>query len=237
MHLKALKAAFPHTVPVLLGYLFLGFAFGVLLSSQGYSFLWAGLMSLTVYAGSGQFVAISLLTSPFDPLGAAMMTLMVNARHLFYGLSLLDSFKGAGVKKPYMIFALTDETYSLLCSAVPPADVAPHEFRFAISVLDHCYWIAASMLGAAVGSAIEFPSKGIEFVMTALFIVILIDQWEKSSSHLPALAGVGLSLLSLILFGADNFIPFAMIAILIFLLLFKKPIEKKRRKEEPHETE
>ena len=106
MHLKALKAAFPHTVPVLLGYLFLGFAFGVLLSSQGYSFLWAGLMSLTVYAGSGQFVAISLLTSPFDPLGAAMMTLMVNARHLFYGLSLLDSFKGAGVKKPYMILSL-----------------------------------------------------------------------------------------------------------------------------------
>ena len=237
MHLKALKAAFPHTVPVLLGYLFLGFAFGVLLSSQGYSVLWAGLMSLTIYAGSGQFVAINLLTSPFDPLGAAMITLMVNARHLFYGLSLLDSFKGSGIKKPYMIFALTDETYSLLCSAAPPPDIDPHEFRFSISLLDHFYWIAASMLGAAVGSAIEFPSKGIEFVMTALFIVILIEQWEKSTSHLPALAGIGLSLLALILFGADRFIPFAMIGILVFLLVCRKHIERKHKKEEPDETE
>lgn len=226
-HNNALAAAFYHTIPVLMGYVFMGSAFGILLSSKGYHFGWAALMSILIYAGSMQFVAINLLTSGFHPLNAALMTLLVNARHLFYGLSLLDKFKLMGKKKPYMIFGLTDETFSLLCSAEPPEHVDKNKFYFLITILNHTYWITGSVLGGIIGSLISFNTEGIDFVMTALFVVIFIEQWKSNSNHVPALIGVASSLLCLIAFGKDIFIIPSMGLIILLLSIFKKKIERK----------
>lgn len=227
MKRKAFCRAFPHTIPVLMGYLFLGAAFGVLLSSKGYGPLWALIMSVFIYAGSGQFVAIGLLTSPFDIVGAVLITLMVNLRHLFYGLCLLEKFKTAGKKRFYMMFSLTDETYSLLCSATPPKDVSESWFYFFIGLLDHCYWIASCVLGNILGTAFSFDSKGIDFVMTALFVVIFIDQWKESKTHLPQLVGIGASVVCLVLFGAQSFLLPTMIALLVLFGGLKKRMEAK----------
>ncbi len=227
MKRKALKKAFIHTVPVMMGYLFLGSAFGILLSSKGYGPLWAFIMSLFIYAGSGQFVAITLLTSPFDIIGAVFITLMVNLRHLFYGLSMLDKFKNVGKKKFYMMFSLTDETYSLLCSAKPPQGVSQDWFYFFIGLLNHCYWITSCVLGNLVRTAFPFNSKGIDFVMTALFLVIFLDQWKDSKTHIPQFIGVGASVLCLILFGAESFLLPAMVLILLLSATFKKRLEAK----------
>lgn len=227
MKRKALKAAFIHTVPVMMGYLFLGMAFGILLSTKGYGVIWAFIMSLFIYAGSGQFVAITLLTSPFDIIGAVFITLMVNLRHLFYGLSLLEPFKRAGKKKYYMMFTLTDETYSLLCSTKPPKGVDEGLFYFFIGFLDHCYWIGSCVLGNLLRTAIPFNSKGIDFVMTALFLVIFIDQWKDSKTHIPQFIGVGASLLCLVIFGASRFLLPAMVLILLLSATCRKRLEAK----------
>lgn len=224
MKKKALKAAFPYTIPVLTGYLFLGISFGVLLSSKGYNFIWALLMSVTVYAGSMQFVAIDILASPFNLIGTVVMTLTINSRHLFYGLSMLDKYKDMGEKKAYMIFSLTDETYSLLCGITPPEHTDRNWFYFFIALLNQLYWITGSVLGAIAGSFLKFNTKGIDFVMTALFVVIFVEQWENNKHHIPALAGIAITILCLLLFGAQNFIIFSMIAILIFLILFKRQL-------------
>ncbi len=224
--IKALRAAFPQTIPVMTGYLFLGIAFGILLNSKGYHFGWSVLMSIFVYAGSMQFVAVNLLTSAFNPLNAFLITLMVNARHLFYGLSMLGKFKGTGNKKPYLIFALTDETYSILCSAEPPKDVERGWFMFFTALLNQIYWVTASAIGALLGSMFTFNTKGIDFVMTALFVVIFINQWKSQKNHTPAIIGLGVSVLCLLVFGSGNFIIPAMILITLALILFKKPIEK-----------
>ena len=193
MKRKALWAAVPYTVPVMLGYLFLGAAFGVLIAENGFSVLWAFLMSTFIYAGSMQFAAISLMTSAFSPVSAFLLTLMVNARHLFYGLSMLKPFERMGKRKPYMIFSLTDETYSLLCGVSAPEGIDPDWFLFFISLLDQLYWIIGSCIGAAAGSFLPFDSTGIDFAMTALFLVIFVEQWEKANSRLPALLGFGTS--------------------------------------------
>lgn len=223
---KVLKSAFPLTVPVLFGYVFMGAAFGILLSSKGYSVLWAVLMSVFVYAGSMQFVAVNLLLGPFSLLNAAVLTLTVNARHLFYGLSMIGKFRDMGKKKPYMIFSLTDETFSLLCAAKAPADVNRDSFLFCISLLNQCYWVAGSAIGGLLGSAVTFNTKGIDFVMTALFVVIFIEQWQNTKNHIPALVGVAGSLFCLLLFGPGNFIIPSMILILAALTLLKKPMER-----------
>lgn len=223
----ALKAAFPHTIPVMAGYIFMGIAFGILLQSKGYHFGWAFFMALFMYAGSMQFVAINLLTGGFNLLYTAFMTLMVNARHLFYGLSMLEKFKGMGAKKPYMIFSLTDETYSLLCSAEPPQDVNKNWFYFFIAILDQSYWIIGCTAGAVLGSLITFNSTGIDFVMTALFVVIFIGQWKSNPNHVPAIIGVLATLLCLVVFGSGNFLIPAMIFILILLTTMRKKIEEK----------
>lgn len=222
MRKKALKTAFPYTIPVLMGYLFLGIAFGVLLSSKGYNFKWALFMSIIIYAGSMQFVAIDILLGPFNLIKVIILTLTVNARHLFYGLSMLKKFKDMGRKKIYMIFSLTDETYSLLCGIIPPDDIDKNWFYFFISLLHQIYWITGATIGAIAGSIIKFNSKGIDFAMTALFVVIFIEQWEKSKNHIPAIAGIILTVLSLFLFGIQKFIIFSLIAILIFLSLFRQ---------------
>lgn len=230
MTLKSIKTAFPYTIPVLLGYISLGIAFGILLVSQGYPWYLAMLMSLVIYAGSMQFVAINLLTGGASVLTVILMTLMVNARHLFYGLSMLEKFRDMGRKKPYMIFSLTDETYSLLCGLKAPSGTKKENFYFWIALLNQFYWVAGTIIGAAAGSLIHFNSTGIDFAMTALFVVIFVEQWEAASpgagcgvfayitSHLPALIGIGATLICRLIFGADSFILFSMIG--IFLLLW-----------------
>ena len=217
---KALKAAFPVTVPVVMGYLFIGVAYGVLMAGKGNALIWTLLMSLFVYAGSMQFVAVNFFAGPINGLTVVIMTLMVNVRHVFYGLSMLEKFRNMGKKKPYMIFSLTDETFSLLCSASAPEDVNRNWFLFFIALLDQLYWVAGSLLGGLAGSLIPFNTKGIDFAMTALFVVIFTEQWESVKNHFPALTGLLVSLFCLIVFGASNFILPSMIGILLLLTAF-----------------
>lgn len=205
------------TIPVMAGYLFLGMAFGILLHENGYGAWWALLMSGIVYAGSMQFVMIGLLTGPFSIAQAVLVTLSVNARHLFYGLSMITKFQNMGKKKLYMIFSLSDETYSLLC-AQPPAGVEDEAgYDFWVSLLDQLYWIAGSVLGGVCGNFLRFDTTGIDFAMTALFVVIFVEQWEKAKTHIPAAAGVGISVLCVLVFGAERFLIPAMLLILLAL--------------------
>lgn len=222
----AFKAAFPYTIPVLTGYLFIGIAFGVMFADKGYNFIWAGAMSLLVYAGSGQYLAVNFFEPGVSLFQVAFMTIMVNIRHIFYGLSLLDRFKVSGKFKPYMIFSLTDETYSLYFLTKTPKGVDEGKFLFAIALLDQSYWILGSVIGALAGKLIPFNSKGIDFAMTALFIVIFTEQWLESKNRIPALFGVGASIVSILIFGRDNFILPAMIVILVLLLAYRKIPEK-----------
>jgi 4-azaleucine resistance transporter AzlC len=225
--IKALKAAFPHTIPVFTGYIVLGAAYGILMNNKGYSLIWIFLTSLLIYAGSMQFVSISLLAAGFNPIYAVAMTLMVNARHLFYGLSMLTKYKGMGKIKPYLIFGLTDETFSILCSTEPPEGVNKNLFLFFVTLLDHIYWVSGSLIGGVIGSLIEFNTKGIDFVLTALFVVIFINQWKSTRNHIPVIIGVGASILCRFLFGASNFIIPSMISILILVTLLEKTIERR----------
>ena len=206
------------------GYIFLGLAFGVLLHEKGYNALWAGLISFVVYAGSMQFVLAGLLTSAFNLPAAILVTLSVNARHLFYGLSMITRFQGLGRKKPYLIFALTDETYSLLCAKNPPPGMDRGKYYFLISALNQLYWVAGSLLGGLFGTLLRFNTTGIDFAMTALFVVIFIEQWESAKIHLPALAGISVSIICVCIFGADGFIIPAMAIILLLLLITKNSL-------------
>lgn len=224
---KTLKTAFFKSLPIMAGYIVLGTGFGILLTSKGYARWWALLMSLTIYAGSMQYVAIDLLTAGASLISTALMTLMVNARHLFYGVSMLSRYRDAGKAKPYLIFALTDETYSLVCSdELIPSGVDKNRYFLFVSLLNQFYWVLGSVFGALLGSFLTFNTNGIDFAMTALFVVIFTEQWEKNKNHIPALIGVISSVLCLILFGAQRFLIPAMLLISALLLLFKKPIER-----------
>lgn len=231
----AYKAAFPHTIPVMTGYLFIGIAFGVMFSNKGYNFAWAGLMSLLVYAGSGQYLAVNFFDPSVSLFQVVFLTFMVNVRHIFYGLSLLDKFKVSGKKKPYMIFSLTDETYSLYFLTKTPPYVDEGKFLFALSTLNQSYWIIGSMIGALAGYLIPFNSKGIDFAMTALFIVIFVEQWLEKKNRFPAVVGVLASLVCLLVFGKDSFILPSMIIIMIVLLSNHKIEEKKTGEVESNE--
>lgn len=222
----ALKAAFPHTIPVMTGYLVLGAAYGILMDSKGFSLLWIIIASVFVYAGSMQFVSVALLTAGFDPLGALFMTLAVNARHLFYGISMLHQYRGTGRMKPYLIFSLTDESFSILCSAKTPEGVEEKWFYLFVSLLDHIYWIIGSILGGILGSLININTKGIDFVLTALFVVILVNQWQSTTNHLPAMIGISSAILCRMIFGASDFIIPSMICILFCVTILKKPMER-----------
>jgi len=217
-----LKAVFLDTIPVLTGYLFLGMGFGILLSENGYGVLWALAMSIFVFAGSGQYLAVSLLANSAGLLSAAIATLLVNARHLFYGISLLEKYKGAGKKKPYMIFALTDETYSLVTQNEPPEGMSRHSYCFAVSMLDHIYWIIGCTLGALAGQFIPINYEGIEFVLTALFVTMFVDRWLTNKDHFPAVVGVCATLVSLLIFGSEIFLIPAMVLIALLLMLSPK---------------
>ena len=220
MNRKTLAAAFPVTVPVLMGYLAIGMAFGLMLQSIGYGTLWALLMSLTIYAGSGQYLGVALLAAGAPLAHVAFMTLMVNFRHLVYGLSLLEKFHGMGARKLYMIFSLTDETYALLSSAKAPEGVEEHDFFFLVALLDQSYWVAGSVLGAVLGAALGFDTTGVDFAMTALFLVI-------------AVLGGAATLVSLLLVGAEDMLLPALGIIVAALTLLRPRLDKKSvRREE-----
>lgn len=233
---KTARYALLRTLPVMAGYLVLGLGFGVLLQSKGYGLGWALAMSLLIYAGSMQYVAVDLLAGGASLIAAALMTLTVNARHLFYGISMVERYRDAGPAKPYLIFALTDETYSLVCSGEVPEGVDRRGYFFLVSLLDQLYWVAGSAAGALVGSLLPFDSTGIDFSMTALFLVVMTEQWRASRDHTPALVGLGVSLACLVVFGADNFLIPAMIGITLALTLLRGPMQRsaQREKEDAH---
>jgi len=223
---KAFQKAFPYTIPVLTGYLFIGTAFGVMYAEKGYSFLWAILMSVLVYAGSGQYLAVNFFVPGVSFLQVIFLTFMVNVRHVFYGVSLLEKFNKVGKSRWYMIFALTDETYSLLCTTKIPKGVDESKFLLAISILDHSYWVLGSAIGAIAGTLLPISSEGIEFAMTALFIVIFIEQWMEKKNRIPEIIGVVIAIVSLVIFGASNFVLPAMLAIVALLFVGRKKLDK-----------
>lgn len=216
--------AFVQTVPVLLGYIFLGIAFGLMLQDAGYSYIWAFFISVFVYAGSMQFVLVTLLTGAQSLLTTFIMTLFINGRHIFYGLSFIEKYKKMGKAYPYMIFSLTDETYSVLCSLKVPEGMNEKKVSFLVSLFDHLYWIAGSVIGALIGQMISIDTTGIDFSMTALFVVIVVNQWMENKNHIPTLIGFGTAIVALLLLGADNFLLPALTLTVILLLCMKKKI-------------
>lgn len=219
---NTIKLAYRKSLPVMAGYVVLGIGFGILLKDAGYGLFWSFLMSLTIYAGSMQYVGVSLLTAGASLITVALTTLMVNARHLFYGLSMIEKYKGTGKKKSYLIFSLTDETYSLLCSDDIPDGADRHWYQFFVSLFDQCYWILGSVLGSLVGTLFPFDTAGIDFSMTALFVTVFVEQWLTTKNHWPAIIGLAASVLCLVIFGADNFLLPTMITITLALLLMQK---------------
>ncbi len=217
-----LKFAFKQTIPVLLGYLFLGIAFGILLQQAGYNFLWALFISTIVFAGSMQFVLISFLGTTIPLISVALITLSVNSRHMFYGLSFIEKFKEMGKLYPYMIFSLTDETYSLLCGTQIPETMNEKYVRFFMAAFNHSYWIIGSMMGTLLGQVLPFDTTGIDFAMTALFVVIFVEQWLSAKSHFPAIVGLLCGIICLLIFGADNFILPSLVVAVSLLLVGKR---------------
>ena len=209
-------------MPVMAGYIVLGIGFGILLKDAGYGLFWAFIMSLTIYAGSMQYVAVPFLASGASLITVALTTLMVNARHLFYGLTMIDKYKTAGKKKPYLIFSLTDETYSLLCTDEIPDGVDRHWYQLLVSLFDQCYWILGSVLGSLVKELLAFDTAGIDFSMTALFVTVFVEQWLSTKNHWPAVIGLVSAAACLAIFGPDSFLLPTMIAITISLLLLRK---------------
>lgn len=222
MKKKALALAFRDTVPVMTGYLFLGIGLGILLNEKGYGIGWSFSMALFMFAGSAQYLAVSLLASQASLVSAAVATLLVNARHLFYGLSLVDDYKNAGKKKPYLIFTLTDETYSLVTQNQPPEGMSRHGYCFLVSLLDHIYWICGCVLGSLLGAALPISFTGVEFVLTALFVTIFVEQWLSNKNHRPAVIGVGSTVLCLLIFGKEIFLIPSMVMIAVLLTVSRK---------------
>jgi len=217
----ALRAAFPYTVPILTGFLFLGATYGVYMRSLGFSALYPIAMSLTIFAGSMEFVTGNLLLGAFDPLQALVLTLTINARHLFYGLSMLERYRGLGKLRPYLIFGLCDETFSVNCSIQVPQGIDRGSFYFFVTALDQLYWVTGATLGGLLGAMLPVDVQGLDFVMTAMFVVIFLENWLKERSHTSSLLGLGLALLCLTLFGPDGFILPSMAAILAALTLLR----------------
>lgn len=215
---QEIKKAVRATFPVFSGYIVLGFGFGIVLHSKGFGILWALCMSLFIYAGSMQYVAIDLLSGGASVITMALTTVLVNARHLFYGISMIDKYKSAGKFKPYLIFALTDETYSLVCTE---EEKNSHRYHFLVSLFNHIYWVGGTVLGAAVGSAFDFAPKGIDFALTALFVTVFVEQWLSSKDHAAAIIGALSSVICLIIFGADSFLIPAMLTITLALTVLR----------------
>ncbi|WP_349948613.1 AzlC family ABC transporter permease [Lacrimispora sp. BS-2] len=223
---KAFKTAFPMTIPIMAGFLFLGLAYGIYMNVSGFNFIYPMIMSLTIYAGSVEFLTVGWLLGGFSPFKALALTLMINARHLFYGLSMLDNYNLPGLKKIYLIFGLCDESFSINCTADIPADVDRGWFMIFVTLLNHIYWVVGATIGGLFGSLIHFDTTGLNFVMTALFVVIFLEQWMKEKTHYSSLLGLGLSLLCLLLIRGTNFIIPSMCTIFGALTLLRRPLEK-----------
>ena len=224
---RALKCAFPHTIPIFAGFCFLGMTYGIYMKVSGFAFWYPMLMSLVIYGGSLEFVAVSMLLAPYAPMQAFLMTLMIQARHLFYGIALLDKFRGMGWKKPYLIFGMCDETFSINCTAEIPEDVDRGWFYFFVTLLNQIYWVLGATAGGLVGGLIRFNTEGLDFVMTAMFVVIFLKQWRKEKRHDSAAVGMAASVVCLAIFGADNFLIPTMVCILAVLTALRRPLEQK----------
>lgn len=226
MRKKTFQKAFKDSLPVFAGYLCLGAGFGILLYNAGYSIWWALLMSLTIYGGAMQYVGVDLLSSGASLVATALMTVMINARYFFYSLSSLKRFAHIGKCKPYLIFAQTDETFSLISRPDATDGVDAKRYYLYLSALDQSYWILGGVVGMILGGVLPIDTTGVEFVMTALFVTIFIDQWKQTKQHIPALMGVGISVIFLIVLGADHFVIPAMVAITLLLAVFRKRLEQ-----------
>lgn len=227
MKKKALKTVFLDTVPVMTGYLFLGVSFGILLGEKGYGLGWAFAMALFMYAGSAQFLAVGLLAGHASILSSAIAIFLLNARHIFYGISLIDAYKGTGKKKPYLIFSLTDETYSLVTQNSPPEGMKRHTYCFLVSLLDHFYWVVGCVLGSVAGNFLPISFEGIEFVLTALFVTLFTEQWLSNKNHFPAIVGAASTVLCLVLFGKEIFLIPSMVLIAVVLTTARKTGSRK----------
>lgn len=223
---NAFKAAFPYTLPIFAGFWFLGMAYGIYMNVSGFSFLYPLFMSIIIFGGSLEFVVVSMLLSSFAPVQALIMSLMIQARHLFYGLSMLDKFKGLGWKKYYLIYGMCDETFSINCSVTIPEGIDKGWFMFFVTLLNQFYWVSGSTIGGLLGSLISFNTEGLDFVMTAMFVVIFLEQWLKEKKHVTALIGIIAAAVCRVVFGANSFMIPTMICILVLLTAIRKPIEK-----------
>lgn len=232
MKRNLLRTVLLATLPVMAGYVAIGIGFGILLKVNGYGLWWAIGMSVFIYAGAMQYVGVSLLTSGASLLTVGLTTLIVNARHLFYSITMIDRYRGAGVKKPYLMHALTDETYSLVCSGKTPPGIQPHLYYLLVSAFNQAYWVIGSILGVLAGAVIPFDTTGIDFAMTALFVTVFIDQWRSTTQHSPAIAGVCLSAVCLFLFGQEYFLIPSLLAITLALTLLRKKLEKEAARSE-----
>ncbi len=225
MRRKALKAAFPCTIPIFTGFWFLGLAYGIYMKVSGFSFVYPMLMSLLIFGGSLEFITVEMLLSPFAPLQVFIMALLIQARHLFYGISMLEKFKGTGWKKFFLIFGMCDETFSVNYTAEIPEDVDKGWFMLWVTFLNQFYWVSAATTGGLIGSLLKFDTTGISFVMTSMFVVIFLEQWLKEKNHVSSLMGIAVSVLCLICFGADSFMLPTMAAIVLLLTLSRKKLE------------
>ena len=225
MKRKALKAAFPYTIPIFAGFWFLGLAYGIYMNTAGFSFVYPMLMSFLIFGGSLEFVAVEMLLSPFAPLQVFIMSLLIQARHLFYGISMLEKYKGTGWKKFFLIFGMCDESFSINYTAQIPEDIDKGWFMLFVTELNRFYWVSGATIGGLVGSLLTFDTSGISFVMTAMFVVIFLEQWLKEKNHIASLIGIGVSVLCLLIFGADSFMVPTMVAIIVLLLLLKKKLQ------------
>lgn len=228
---KAFHAAFPNTIPIFAGFWFLGMTYGIYMQVSGFHFLYPMFMSLLIFAGSIEFVAVGMLLGAFHPVQALAMTLMINARHLFYGISMLDKYKGLGWKKGYLIFGMCDESFSINYTADIPADVDKGWFFFFVTLLNHFYWFFGAALGGLAGSFLRFNTEGLDFVMTAMFVVIFMEQWMKEKNHVNAVLGLAISFVCLLAFGAEHFMIPSMIGILAALSLLRSRISLEKEGE------
>lgn len=222
MNRQTIRQAFLKSIPVLAGYIVLGMGFGILMLNAGYGILPTISMSIFIYAGSMQYVGVGLLAGGASVINTILTTIMVNARHLFYSISMIGKYKDSGKYKPYLIFALTDETYSLLCDGKTPDKTNPDIYRFYVSLFNHCYWVAGSIIGNLIGNMLPFSTAGIEFSMTALFVASFTEQYLTSKDHIPALTGIICSLMCLLIFGRNNFLIPAMLTITFVLIIIRK---------------
>ena len=228
---RIIKKVFPQTIPVMAGYISLGIAFGLLLQSIGYGPIWAFLMSLFIYAGSAQFLAVELLAAGATLTHIALLTFLLNFRHLFYGLSMIEKYRGTGIGKIYLIFGLTDETYALLTGYKTPEGLSDKSYFFAVTLMNHLYWILGSVIGSVAGRIIPFDLTGIDFAMTALFAVLVVEQWKTNKNHIPAISGFVITVAALFIFGADNFLIPALIVMSVALLFMKGTLSREKSNE------